>query len=287
MSKFNTIQSTPTTTALTYEGGQGFLRSEKQELFLLAVTNMVGENTFYEGNGVRDARFNTLIKNITKEDPSWIAQFVGYLRDTLNMRSASLVMAVEYVRAGGPNGRQVVSSACVRADEPAEMLAYFHNKYGRKLPAALKRGIADSAVRLYTERNTLKFDGQSKGFRFADVIELTHPKPAASWQSELFKHVLDKRHHAETASIPLSLQAIQARATLQALTPAARHQYMRQVKAGSEAHKSAFELAMANQWEWAKSWLGEKGPVVEAPGGFPVTEARQNKMGLGALYKRN
>lgn len=281
MSKFNTVQSTPT--ALTYEGGQGFLRSEKQELFLLAVTNMVGEGTFYEEAGVRDARFNTLIKNVTKEDPAWVATFVGYLRNTLNMRSASLVMAVEYVRAGGPNGRQVVSSACVRADEPAEMLAYFHNKYGRKLPAALKRGIADSAVRLFTERNTLKFDGQSKGFRFADVIELTHPKPAASWQSELFKHVLDKRHHAETATIPLSLKAIQARATLQSLTPVARHQFMRQVQAGNAETKAVFELAMANQWEWSASWLGEEGLT---PKTTPSSDIPPDNLDQKNLYKR-
>lgn len=285
MTKFNTIQSTPTRTALTYEGGQGFLRSEKQELFLLAVTNMVGEETFYEGKGVRDVRFNTLIKNITKEDPAWIAEFVGYLRDTLNMRSASLVMAVEYVRAGGPNGRQVVSSACVRADEPAEMLAYFHGKYGRKLPAALKRGIADSAVRLYSERNTLKFDGQSKGFRFADVIELTHPKPGAGWQSELFKHVLDKRHHAETAVIPDSLEAVKARAFLQSMSPLNRHKFMREVKAGSDLHKKTFELAMAGQWEWAKSWLGEKEAVSATAVTTPSASA-PDRLNQKNLFKR-
>jgi hypothetical protein len=285
MTKFNIAQTNPTPTAVTFEGGQGFLRSEKQELFLLAVTNMVGEDTFYEGNGVRDARFNTLIKNITEADPSWIATFVGYLRNTLNMRSASLVMAVEYVRAGGPNGRQVVSSACVRADEPAEMLAYFHNKYGRKLPAALKRGIADSAVRLYSERNTLKFDGQSKGFRFADVIELTHPKPGAGWQSQLFKHVLDKRHHAETATIPEGLNAIQARAQLQALSPLHRHSFMRYVQQGSPTHKATFELAMAGQWEWAKSWLGEKEAVTSPK--EDVIVLGHDALNQSVLFKRN
>lgn len=285
MTKFNTVQNVPTTnTALTYEGGQGFLRSEKQELFLLAVTNMVGEDTFYEGGGVRDTRFNTLIKNITEADPSWIAAFVGYLRNTLNMRSASLVMAVEYVRAGGPNGRQVVSSACVRADEPAEMLAYFHGKYGRKLPAALKRGIADAAVRLYTERNTLKFDGQSKGFRFADVIELTHPKPGAGWQSQLFKHVLDKRHHADTATIPLTLEAISARASLQALSPLQRHQFMRNTKKHA-GNKATFELAMAGQWEWAKSWLGEKEAVTAEP--KVSATASEGQFLNQKLFKRN
>lgn len=286
MTKFNQPVTTPVK-ATTFEGGKGYIRNSKQELFLLAVTNMVGENSFYEAASVRDKRFNDLIVTVTKQDPSWVAEFVGYLRNTLNMRSASLIMAVEYVRAGGPNGRSVISSACVRADEPAEMIAYFHGKYGRKIPAAIKRGIADAATRLYSERNTLKYDGQSKDFRFADVIELTHPKPSASWQSDLFKHVLDKRHHAETAEIPEGLTAIKARAFLQSMSPLNRHKFMRQVQNGSQTHKETFELAMANSWEWAKSFLGEKGPVSESSSSTPVTEGRQNKMGLGTLYKRN
>src|SRR3954454_23405257 len=34
--------------ALTHEGGPAYVRDVKGELFLLAVTNMVGEDTFYE-----------------------------------------------------------------------------------------------------------------------------------------------------------------------------------------------------------------------------------------------
>jgi hypothetical protein len=54
-----------------------------------------------------------------------VGRFVPYLRETMHLRSASLVMAAEYVRAGGPWGRADVASALRRADEPAEMLAYW------------------------------------------------------------------------------------------------------------------------------------------------------------------
>src|SRR4051794_26873352 len=43
--------------ALTHEGGPAYSRDVKGELFLLAVTNMVGEDTFYESAGARDERF--------------------------------------------------------------------------------------------------------------------------------------------------------------------------------------------------------------------------------------
>ncbi len=49
-------------------------------------------------------------------------------------------------------------------------------------------------LRLYSERNTAKWDGAGKPIRFADVIEITHPEPKAPWQSALFKYLLDQRH---------------------------------------------------------------------------------------------
>ena len=197
-----------TSRARTSEGGLGWLRDPKGELFVLAACNMVGEDTFYEAAEDRDDRFATLIHTVAASDPDWLTRFIPWLRDALNMRSASIVAAAEYVKAGAPNGRKVVGSAIVRADEPAEMLAYWMHTHGRSLPAALKRGVADAAVRLYSERNLLKYDGQSRGMRMADVIELVHPKPNAPWQSDLFSHALDRRHHPDNAPLAESLQML-------------------------------------------------------------------------------
>ena len=182
---------------VTHEGGVGYKRSAKAELFLLAATNMVGEDTFYEKAEERDERFRNLIHKVAGKDPEWLARFVPYLRNDMFMRSASVVLAAEYVRAGAPNGRSVVRAACSRADEPAELLAYWLSTYGRPLPVALKRGLADAALRLYTETSALKYDGISRGTRPADVIELTHPKPTGDWQSDLFAYLLDRRHHGD------------------------------------------------------------------------------------------
>ena len=60
-----------------------------------ATVNMVSEKTFYEDAKDRDARFEALIHAVTAEDPDWIARFVPFLRDTMNMRSASVVMAAD------------------------------------------------------------------------------------------------------------------------------------------------------------------------------------------------
>jgi hypothetical protein len=155
---------------------------------------MVGEDTFYESASVRDERFNKLVEAVTQSDPEWMQRFIPYLRNTAQMRSASIVMAAEYVRAGGPNGRQVVNSAISRADEPMELVGYWLSKYGRQIPMAIKRGVSDALKRVATEYNVLKYDGQSKAVRMGDLVNLFHPKADDDKQARLFKHLLDRRY---------------------------------------------------------------------------------------------
>lgn len=188
-----------TTPATTATGGEGFSRDPKSDLFLLALGNFVGENTFHEGAAQRDARFEKLVHQVVADDPSWVARFVPYLRDTMQMRSASVVMAAEYVRAGGPEGRKVVNAACVRADEPGELLAYWLSTYGRPVPMAIRRGLADAVSRLYTERNVIKYDGGTKDMRFGDVVEMVRPKPADTIQAALFRALLERRHRGDAS----------------------------------------------------------------------------------------
>ena len=157
------IQTIIGSTSFTFEGGTAFPRDAKSDLFLLAVTNMIGEDTFYEKATDRDSRFVALIHAVTKEDPKWVADFARWLRNTANMRSASIVVAAEYLAAGGDGARQMVRSVLVRPDEPAEMLAYWQLTRGRNLPAALKRGVADAVTDLYTEKAALKYDGRCEG----------------------------------------------------------------------------------------------------------------------------
>ena len=229
MSKFNTTATRPATTSpittervprgQTFEGAPGYQRDTKSELFLLAVSNMVGENTFYESADKRDQRYADLVRRATIEDPEWTARFLRWLRGDGNMRSASLVGAAEFAKArldaGLPGqSRQVIDSVLQRADEPGEMLAYWTSVHGRNVPKPVKRGIADAVKRLYNERNYLKWDSGARGVRFADVIELahptgTHPGIIGTPQGDLFEHIIDRRHNRDN-EIPASLKMIHA-----------------------------------------------------------------------------
>jgi len=230
MSKFNTAATKPSVASPiktetvasghTHEGGAGYARDVKSELFLLAVSNMVGEQTFYESADRRDERYAQLVRQATIEDPKWTARMLKWLRSEGNLRSASLVGAAEFTKARldaelAGMSRQVVDSVLQRADEPGEMLAYWTSVYGKAIPKPIKRGVADAVLRLYNEQSLLKYDTASKGFRFGDVIDLVHPDTKSPWQGDLFTHALDRRHNRDNP-IPGGLRRLAANAILRA-----------------------------------------------------------------------
>jgi hypothetical protein len=244
---------------VTHEGGNAVKFEAQSELFLLAITNMVGENTFYEKAGKKDDRFVKLVHKITKSDPTWIERFIPYLRNTMNMRSASIVMAAEYAAAGGPRIRQVVDSAMSRADEPAEFLAYWmQNHYGwdgmsyplpsPKLPQGVRKGLQDAATRLYKERSVLKYNGLSRGVAMGNVLDLVHPKPKDDYQSLLFKFIID-RHHGNKVN-PEGLAVISEFNRLNSLDPAKRREVLETPEVLNKAGMT---------WEALSGWLG--GPM--------------------------
>jgi hypothetical protein len=250
MSRFNTPvakvqpRSAVTTEAVpsgvTHEGAPGYARDSKSELFLLAVAHM-GDGSFYESAPERDRRFCALVHGVAMNDPQWMTGFIPWLRGEANMRTASVVAAAEAAKAlltdEKPGGRKVIASALQRADEPGELLAYWHSRHGRVIPKPVKRGLADAVTRLYNEYALLKYDTASHGYRFADVIELVHPSPAPGgkglaregmtlgehglayahalrWQGDLFKFAIDRRHGQDTDGVPDSLPMIAANGQL-------------------------------------------------------------------------
>lgn len=278
-----TFGAAPTATsgrALTGNAGVGYGKDDKTALYTLAVTNMVSEPTFYESASDRDNRFKTLVRDVTFADPAWIANFIPFLRNTANMRSASIVVAIEAARAViemrnlgedvDVSVRDLIASACSRADEPAELLGYWLANYGRRMPASIKRGIADAATKLYNERSAIKYDGGSRGIRMGDVLNLTHPSPRDARQSDLFRHLLDRRHgHAD--GIPESLTIIQETDKVDRTAQSARREMLR--AAGADLFSGT-----AYTWERLSGWL---------PGGMDAEawEAIIPSMGYMALLR--
>lgn len=214
------IVSVASPTARTGNNAPGFIRDAKSELYLMAVSNF-GMDKAYETAVAGDVRFKSLVREVAAADPDWTKRFLPYLRNEANMRTASMVGLVEaveaMVKAKIPGGRQMTYFTITRADEPGEVIAYLFNAFGRKtgrrICKPIKRGIADAIQGLYGEYQTLKYDTESHGVRFGDVLELCHPKPRDYHQSVLFKYLIDRRHKRE-GGIPSSLTMMHKNAWL-------------------------------------------------------------------------
>lgn len=247
----------------TFEGAAGWTRTPKGELFLMAAGALQdGKCDFYESGKQRDDRLRKLVGQVVAEDPQWVVDFATWLRGPGNIRTASLMIAVDFVHerlaAGASDdgmNRKIVSAVCQRADEPGELLACWTSLYGRKIPKPVKRGIADAVRRLYSGKSLLKYDTASKGYRFGDILNLTHaaPDPGKAWQGDLFKYALDRRHNPDTAVPPASNRTLVAHRELMAL-PVGQRRAVVTSEGGAE------RLAAAGiTWEALAGWL--QGPM--------------------------
>ena len=209
----------------THEGAPGYARSEKSELFLRASASFAGEDSFYETASERDDRLRELTAGLAVTDDgfAWLQGFLPWLRCGGNIRSAPVMLAAETVRArlaAGLHGgnRQLISSVLQRADEPGEMLAYWTSRYGRAIPKPVKRGTGDALFRLFTEYPLLKYDTGSRGYRFADVLAITHAgdrkgssqgdRFRGTWQHDLFGYAVSRRYGRD--QVPETLATVRA-----------------------------------------------------------------------------
>lgn len=265
MARFNTarparprtpIRSEATASGLTFEGGAGFARDPKSEVFLGVVSDL-SEDTFYEQAEERRSRLGPLIAQIAVSDPDWITRLVGWVRGKANLRSVAIFLAAEAVHArlaaGATGGnRQIVSAAIRRADEPAEFLAYWRNTYGGTLPKPVKRGVSDAVQRVYSEASWLKWRG--KGDRgdldFRDVLNLVHAVPRDERQAALFEQIVAHGYGRKAEFSPETLPVLSARNEFAALSEDER--YARVTEPG--AAKALFAAGVT--WEALSGFLG-------------------------------
>lgn len=190
----------------TTNGGEGFSRTTKGELFIAAISVLPPRKGAPADPMIQ--RVRELTAKVTLDDPAWVLRFDRWLRDEANLRTTTIAVACAFVHcrleagvvdetgSGSVPGlnRTAINVACLRADEPAEVIRYWKATYGSKLPQPVKRGVADAVVRLYSEWSALKHDGTGDEIRMGDVIELTHPRAKDANQGALFEYLINRRH---------------------------------------------------------------------------------------------
>lgn len=250
---------TGTRTQTNHQGGTGHVRDAKSELFLLAMSNMVSEKTFYEDGKVRDDRYVALVRQVAVEDFTWLRGFLGWLRSTGNMRTASLIGAIESVEARQKLGLHenlgdLVDSVLQRPDEVGEYVAARTALHGKSLSKAERWGLRQAARRMYTQRNVLKYDTASHAFRFADILELAHVKAKDEEQVNLFRYLLNQKNFKDGSVEDLDMLL--------------KNQQWREMAKSPNVYKNAllepdFVKAAGITWEEILSTLGSVIPKKE------------------------
>lgn len=236
------------------EGGEGWLRTAKGELFILAAT-LLNDDTYYEGKEDRVIRVRELVERAN--DPEWTYELVKWLRGDGGLRTAAQMVAVpaaaydvqftKNIKATVGNdvqtvgwARKTIRAGIGRLDEVMTTLGLWLDTYGKPIPSAVKRGVADALVDLTNEYSYLKyrnhtksrFDGNKVSLR--DAILMTHPKAKNVKQDKLFKVILDEAYGADDVNYD-GLDLIQARNAFKKLNATA-------ITAALSAPKEATDL---------------------------------------------
>lgn len=179
---------------LNKESASAYRLTPEWELYTSVVTTSLN-NSFYEQEEERIERVRTLIG---KCNPLFVAQLAAYARETMNLRSIPLVMAVELARIhqGDNLVKRVTARTVRRADEITELLACYQQANRRtgtkklnRLSKQLQAGLQD-AFNTFDAYQFAKYN-RSAEVCLKDALFLVHPKAKDERQQEIFNGIVN------------------------------------------------------------------------------------------------
>lgn len=205
MSKFNTKPTTTKQTTKSHEGGLVFKATAYQELCDRVLTSFFGEDSFYEKAGTSDKRIKDLIAEVAKHDPLFVAKLAVLAREEFKLRSVSQVLVAELSRMyrGDSRVKHAIARVVQRPDDMTEIISYLISsakvetlpngrtkRVNKAIPNSIKKGIANAFVK-FDSYHLSKYGSTKKEVSLKDIINLVHPVPKNTEQSEVFKKILN------------------------------------------------------------------------------------------------
>lgn len=189
MPKYNTKPESQIKQTTTHQGGTGYTQKPEHELIGILATGM--SNTFYEKETERELRLKSLISEIAKKDPKFVAQALIYARSVMGQRSVThlgSVFLAPYL-SGNPLGTKFFSKrernanaggVVYRLDDMYEILSAYQakNPNSKSIPNAIKRGFKNAIE--HTDKYVLaKYQAKTRSISLVDVVNLVRPKETA------------------------------------------------------------------------------------------------------------
>lgn len=180
MAKFN---QTNTRKTVNKSGHVAYRMEDKEKLATMVLTTMFGEPKSYGDNT------SELVDLAERSDMEFVAHLAVYARKEMHLRSVSHALTAIVANRGKEYTRWVVRGVVERPDDITEILACYLNMYGKPVPNALKKALAE-AICYFNEYQFAKYNGGNKQVKFRDVLRITHPK-SSKHQAEIFGKILN------------------------------------------------------------------------------------------------
>lgn len=167
-------------------GAVSYKQSKKEELAFAIVASFI-EDSYYESKDKRIKRIATLVAEIAKDDPLFVAKLAIVTRREFHMRSAFHVLLSELSRSHKKTSlvKNTLKEGVERPDDLLEIASYVK----RPLPNQIKKGIA-LAIHKFDPYQLAKYRGEGKDFSMVDLFNLVRPKPVNDKESALFKQLI-------------------------------------------------------------------------------------------------
>lgn len=177
---------------VNHENAPAYTLTPEVELYTAVATAGLSDN-FYEKAGNKLERIQSLI---AKNNPEFVAKLAVYTRTKMHLRSVPLVLAVELAKTNNGNGlvSKTVNGVVQRADEIAELLAYYQMTNARKgtkklnrLSKQVQKGLAMSFNK-FDEYQFAKYNRAAE-VKLRDALFLVHPKAMGEEQQAVFAKI--------------------------------------------------------------------------------------------------
>jgi len=186
---------------VNHEGGLAFTMDPLSRLYTRLTASLMGEDKFTTDASTSDAELVADVAAAAEANPEGVLRLAAYARQVMNMRSApiaTLVLAAA-IPACKPFVRKWTPEIVRRADEPAEVIAYWVKRHGaigshgakggeHAFPNALSNGLAD-ALRRFDEYQFAKYD-RDGSVKLRDVLRIVRPKPESDQRAALYRYLV-------------------------------------------------------------------------------------------------
>lgn len=194
MSKYNTKSEGNKPTEINEMGTMSYVLSPKETIVSRCMTTFLSGNEYY----MKEKEVvNSILEDMKKVDPLFVAKLCIYARTIGNMRSVSHLLAAALAKdvSGTDWGKRFYEKTVLRVDDMSEILSAYASLNGmdlkniKKIPNSIKRAFKRNLEKLDAYQID-KYKMKGRNVTLVDLVRLFHPK-ATQVNNEAYKRLLE------------------------------------------------------------------------------------------------